>query len=285
MKNLSHWRARRLVQICAFTALIPPAVAIASPAPARVGPMASPKVQMATAPSALQCGEINGNVWLRNAGDTPVPAGALVYWQVPQRVVPTSWGDFTEAALGGVFKLQQVLNPGATLDMIKVPPAEGPSPNIDPASQAAVGGLIAALSPRPCTVRLATMADLARQRQPIHVATANPGTPTAVSVARADPNTVNLAWTGGVATAHFYVFETTTASSPPADYHSWHNSAIVPGAVLKAAVSVPRATTPQSNYFMVCAANAGSTLVSCSQPIRENGVLPVRQRTVLLRPR
>ena len=226
MKNPSHWRARRSVQTCAFAALILPAVAIASPAPARVGPNASPKVQMAPAPFPLQCGEINQNVWLKNASDAPVPAGMLIKWQIPQRVVPTSWGNFTEAALGGVFKLPQVLNPGGTLDMIKAPPAEGPSADVDPAALVAVGGLIAALSPRPCTVRLATMADLASQRQRVRVAGANPGTPTGVSAARADANTVNLTWTGGVATAHFYLFDTTTASNPPTAYRSWHNSAM-----------------------------------------------------------
>ncbi len=285
MRNPSLWRARQRVQVCALAALILPAVAIASPAPAGVGPNASPKVQMAQAPSPLQCGEANQNGWLKNAGDAAVPAGTLLKWQVPQRVVPTSWGDFTEGALGGVFKLPQVLNPGGTLDIIKVPPVEGGSPNVDPSTLVAVGGLIAALSPRPCTVRLATMADLAAQRQPVRMVGANPGTPTGVSAARADANTVNLTWVGGIATANFLVLDVTTASYPPGDYRSWHKSATVPGSVLKATVSVPRATTPQSDYFMVCAANGASTVVTCSQPIRENGVLPVRQQTVLFRPR
>jgi hypothetical protein len=232
----------------------------------------------------MQCGEFNQSVWLKNAGDAPLPAATLIKWQVPQRVVPTSWGNFTEGALGGVFKLPQVLNPGGTLDMIKVPAAEGPSPNVDPATLAAVGGLIAALSPRPCTARLATTADLASRRPPVRVFAANPGTPTGLSAARTGAGTVNLSWSGGAATAHFYVFETTTASSPPADYHSWHNSVIVAGNVLKATVSIPAATRPQSNFYMVCAANTGSTIVSCSPPTGEGVVFPLRQQTLLLRP-
>lgn len=234
----------------------------------------------------LQCEEVNQQVWIKNVGAAPVPAGTVSKWQIPKRVVQEQGVNYTEVALSGIYKFSQPLNQQGTVALnIGPTPAPVPSnaPPPDPATQMAVALLLAGLMPRACTIGVATSSDLLQAR-PFHVVAVNPGTPTGVSAGRAGADTVFLTWVGGVATAHFYVFDITTASNPPSDYHNWRNPVIVEGNVLKATVSISRATKPQTNYYMVCAANAGSTIVNCSQPLAESIVPLTPQQGPLVRP-
>jgi len=226
-------------------------------------------------------------VIILNNDHVPVPAGAIVAWQLPAETHQIGGGAVYFPPASGFYVFQQPLGPGGQLALNPVLPAptsggpQGPPP--PPETVALVMGFF-----RGCNISYSTRAAMMSQQMQAHsmssIVAANPATPTAVSVRRTDANTVVVTWVGGPATAHFSVFDLTTASSPPNDYHSWQNPANVASNVLKATISIPAATKPQTNYYIVCAANATSSVMNCSAPAVESIIPYSSQQHTLVQP-
>ncbi len=251
----------------------------------------APTNAMASPSFVLQCGADwytqSWQVWVTNVGTAPVPAGTVSKWQVPKRVVQIMGQNYTEDAMTDSYTFQLPLNPGGTVTAYLQPtPAPAPSGGASLPPWIAYPQalwIIPAISPRGCAITT-NLSAFAGQALPLNVVSVLPGTPTSVSATRANANTVFLTWASGIATANFYVFDITTASSPPTDYHNWQNPVIVGRNVLKATISIPGATKPQTNYYMVCAANTDSTIVRCSQPVVERFMPIAPQQEPLVRP-
>jgi hypothetical protein len=252
----------------------------------------APTSAMASQSFVLQCTEFIGSngvsqVLIQNVGAAPVPTGTVSKWQLPQRVVQIQYKNYTQPAWSGIYTFQQPLNPQGTITAFQgsaPAPIQSGGSLPDPADAGSLAMLFAALVPRACTIGVVSLAEQASQVGQFHVVSVIPGTPTGVSATRANVNTVFLTWAGGIATANFYVFDITTASNPPTDYHNWQNPVVVGGNILKATISIPGATKPQTNYYMVCAANTGSTIVRCSQPAVERLVPLAPQQGPLVHP-
>lgn len=202
----------------------------------------------------------------------PVPAGTIVEWQLPAETHLVGGGDVYFPPASGFYEFQQPLIPGGQFALnapLPAPASGGPGgPQPPPELVALVIELF-----RGCNISYSTRAAMMAQQMQVHsIVALMPATPTGVSVRRTDANTVRVAWNGGLATAHFSIYDLTTASSPPNSYHGWQNPVTVAGNVLTSTVSIPAATKPQTNYYMVCAANANASIVNCSAPAVESAL-------------
>jgi hypothetical protein len=215
-----------------------------------------------------------------------VPAGTIVKWELPAETHQIGGGAVYFPPASGFYEFQQPLNPGGQLALnapLPAPASGGPGgPQPPPELVALVIEFF-----RGCNISYSTRAAMLTQQMQVHsvpaVVALVPATPTAVTIRRTDANTVHVTWNGGLATAHFSIYDLTTASSPPTNYHSWQNPVTVAGNVLTSAISIPAATKPQINYYMVCATNANANIVNCSAPAVESA-LPYSAEHPLVHP-
>jgi len=214
----------------------------------------------------LQCAGYGFNqVFIMNRDQRPVPAATVVLWQLPKSSAKIGGTGVTFEAQSGYYKFQQPLEPGQGIGLNVPPPPAGGDYGPPPPPEVVA---LAIEFLRSCTISYATVAQMEAHAQHATVASIAPAAPTGLSVLRTDAANVTLSWTGGANAAQFAVYDVTGTSAPP-DYRSWQNPLTVANNVSKVTLSIPRATTPQNNYFMVCAKNNASTMVSCSQAVAE----------------
>jgi hypothetical protein len=215
-----------------------------------------------------------------------VPAGTIVKWQLPTETHQAGGGTVYFPPASGFYEFQQPLNPGGQFALNPPLPAPASGGPQGPPPPPELVALVAELF-RGCNISYSTRAAMMAQQMQAHsapaIAALVPATPTGVSVRRTDANTVRVAWNGGLATAHFSIYELTTASTPPNNYHSWQNPVRVAGNVLTSTISLPAASKPQTNYYMVCAANTNASIVNCSAPAIESA-LPYAAEHPLVHP-
>jgi hypothetical protein len=261
--------------VSAIVTLVASAFAATGAMGATSGAPAAPQVRVGASLPKIQCAGYGEQVTIQNVGTVPVPARTIVEWTLPKATVEGMGATSVVVdAQSGFYMFQQPLNAGQQIQINAPPPtgSQGGQPADPSALLLAIGGL------RSCTIAYSTLSAMLAHVQSAHIAAVIPAAPTGLSATRSNPSTVLLTWTGGSLATHFDVFDVTTSSNPPSDYRSWHNAAVVAGNVFKASVSIPSATKPQANYYMVCATNAGSSIVKCSSPVTETlaPIVPMR---------
>ena len=102
-----------------------------------------------------------------------------------------------------------------------------------------------------------------------------PSVPTTGSARRTGPNSVHVVWTPVASNVrHIYLFHFTTSATPPADFAKggWFNDTIVDPPTVQANLSVPPATKPNHNYYLICVnyKTGDPTAYSCSAVINES---------------